>query len=513
MTKPFIALLLLVLPLLTAKAQPGAAPFDSLFTQLHREGNFNGNVLVARHGKIVYRKSLGYADVATKTPNTDASRFQTASTSKTFTATAVLQLVEKGKVKLDDPVAAYLPEFPFPTVKVRHLLSHTSGLPNFELYEPIVRQYPDTVITNRATLPALRDWKKPLHFEPGAQWQYCNINYELLALLVERVSKMPFGKYLERYIFRPAGMRDTYVKDASHPVPDKRLVTTHLLPTLYQTVPVNAQAVQLKDTVMQWKHKFEQRSLVGTMGDANVMSTTEDLLRFDQALYTNKLLSQKTLALAYTPTKLNSGETYYGPEEMDYGGKTSYGLGWVVRQDPELGTIVGHDGYTGGIATTFYRNLSRRQTVVMFDNTVGVHYREKVASAINLLNGKPPLALTIKKSAVRQYGEALLRQDAERALVYLNGMRSDTARYYFAEREMNLLGYQFLFNGYPEQSLETFKINTLLFPASFNVYDSYGDAFAQVGRREAAILMYQRAIALNPNSEGSKQSLQRLLNQ
>lgn len=513
MTKPSIAPLLLVLCCLTARAQPGAASFDALFTRLHREGNFNGNVLVARHGKIIYRKSFGYADVAAKTPNTDASRFQTASTAKTFTATAVLQLVEKGKVQLGDPVAAHLPEFPFPTVRVRHLLSHTSGLPGYELYEPLVRKHPGMLITNAVTLPALRDWGKPLHFEPGSQWQYCNVNYELLALLVERVSGMSFGKYLQRYVFRPAGMQDTYVREPGRQAADPRLVTTHLLPTLYQAVPVNAEQIELKDTVMQWRHSFEQRSLRGTVGDHNVMSTTEDLLRFDQALYTDKLLSQKTLALAFAPTRLNNGETYYGPEEVDYGGKTSYGLGWVVRQDPERGTIVGHDGYTGGIATTFYRNLTRRQTVVMFDNTVGVHYREKVASVINLLDGKAPRRLDIKKSAVRQYGEALLRQGAERALVCLNQMRSDTARYYFAEREMNRLGYEFLFNGYADQALETFKINTLLFPASFNAYDSYGDAFARVGRREAAILMYRRAIALNPDGEGSKQSLRKLLDE
>jgi len=513
MTKPSIALLLLVLSLPTAQAQPGAAPFDSLFTRLHREGNFNGNVLVARHGKIIYRKSFGYADVAAKTPNTGASRFQTASTSKIFTATAVLQLVEKGKVKLDDPVAAYLPEFPFPTVRVRHLLSHTSGLPGYELYEPLVRKHPGMLITNAVTLPALRDWQRSLYFEPGSQWKYCNTNYSLLALLVEKVTKLSFGAYLQRYVFRPAGMQDTYVQEAGRRAADPCLVTTHLLPTLYQTVPVNAEKIELVDTVMQWKHSFEQRSLRGTVGDHNVMSTTEDLLRFDQALYTDQLLTRQTLGLAFAPTRLNNGETYYGPEEVDYGGKTSYGLGWVVRHDPELGTIVGHDGYTGGIATTFYRNLTRRQTVVMFDNTVGVHYREKVASAIDLLNGKAPLALPIKKSAVRQYGEALLRQDAEEALLYLNAMRSDTTRYYFAEREMNRLGYEFLFNDYLDQSLETFKINTLLFPASFNVYDSYGDAFARVGRREAAILMYRRAIVLNPDSEGSKQSLRKLLDE
>ncbi|MES2731481.1 MAG: serine hydrolase domain-containing protein [Bacteroidota bacterium] len=504
-------LLLLILSFLTGNAQTKDASLDSLFTRLHREGNWNGNVLIAQNGKILYRKSFGYADFAKKTPNTDASRFQTASTSKVFTSTAVLQLVEQGKVKLNEPFVRYFPEFPFPGITLRHLLSHTSGLPDLELYEPMVRKYPDTLVTNAVTIAALRDWKKPLHFKPGEQWEYCNVNYHLLALLVEKVSKMPFGAYLKQYIFRPAGMMQTYLKEPLHPMADKSLVTNHLLPTMYHTVPVNAETVQLKDLVMQWKFRFEQYSIMGPVGSANVITTTEDLLKFDQALYTSKLLSQPTLALAFTPTQLNNGETYYGEMEIDYGGKTSYGLGWVVRQDAKRGTIVGHDGYTGSMATTFYRNLTQKQTVIMFDNTVGSHYREKVASAINILNGELPLPIPIKKSAVRLFGEALLQKGPEKALVCLNTWRSDTTRYYFTEREMNVLGYEFLFNGYSAQSLETFKINTLLFPTSFNVYDSYGDAFAQIGRKEEAILMFQRAIALNPESEGSKQSLKKLL--
>ncbi len=193
--------------------------------------------------------------------------------------------------------------------------------------------------------------------------------------------------------------------------------------------------------------------------------------------------------------------------EVDYGGNTSYGLGWVLYQDPEAGKIVGHDGYTGGIATMLYRNVTKNQTVILFDNTVGTQFREKVASVVNILNDKLPLPLATKKSVARSYGVALLADGPERALLQFNTMRADTLRYYVSEREMNILGYEFLFNGYAAQSLEAFKINTLLFPTSFNVYDSYGDAFRQLGRRTEAMLMYQQALTLNPNSEGSKQSL------
>jgi CubicO group peptidase (beta-lactamase class C family) len=459
---------------------------------------------------VLYHQSFGYADISKQIPNTPSARFQTASISKPFTATAVLQLLEKGQLQLSDPFVKYFPEFPYPTITLKHLLSHTSGLPGLELYEPLVRQHPQLIITNKTTIPALQNWKRDLYFQPGAQWKYCNTNYVLLALLVEKVSGLPFPLYLKRNIFQPARMRDTYVKTIGNQLNDSKLVTNHLFPTLYTAVPVAAEKAQVQDSVGMWKLRFEQTNVVGTVGDGNVISTAYDLLQFDQALYSGKLISKRTMALAATPTTLNDGTIASCGMEVDYGGNTSYGLGWVLYRDTEVGNIVGHDGYTGGIATMLYRNVTKNQTIIMFDNTVGIQFREKVASVVNILNDKPPLPLAIKKSVARLYGVALLNDGPERALLQFNTMRTDTLRYYISEREINILGYEFLFNGYTTQSLEAFKINTLLFPTSFNVYDSYGDAFRQLGRRTEAMLMYQRALTLNPNSEGSKQSLLQL---
>ena len=145
----------------------------------------------------------------------------------------------------------------------------------------------------------------------------------------------------------------------------------------------------------------------------------------------------------------------------------------------------------------------------MFDNTEGVGFNRKVEEVVKILNGKPPGDLVIKKSIARYFGETLLDKGFEAALIRFNELRSDPD-YYLDEREMNILGYDFLFNGHTTQALDAFRLNVLMFPGSFNVYDSYAEALAEGGKKTEAILMYKKAIALNPKSEGSIKALKLL---
>lgn len=491
-------------------SQSKATRLDSLFTKLHEQNNFNGNVLVAENGKVVYKKSFGYADVKHKTLNQDHSTFPTASISKVFTATAVLQLRDKGKLQLTDPLIRYFPDFPFAGITIKHLLTHTSGLPNDELLVPIALAHPDTIITNKIIIAALKSWKHPLYFQPGEQWRYCNTNYSLLALLVEQLGKMPFDQYLQKHIFLPAQMKHTYAKTLSNLTRDKKRVTTHFWPAMYSTNVENIDSIKLKDEFKMQMLRFTNYNLSLILGPGNIISTTEDLLKFDQALYSGKLLSAKTMEEAFTPVKLNNGEIYYGEVEADWGGKISYGLGWVVREDPERGKLVGHDGSEAGIATIFYRNLTKKQTVVVFDNTVGYDFDKKIAATTAILDQKQPVPVSEQKILARLYGEKLLEEGPEAALIYFNECRSDTAHYWYNEQELNRLGYGFMHNGYDQEALETFRLNIILYPSSFNVYDSYGEALAKIGKKEQAILMYKKSLALNPNNEGGKQALKQL---
>jgi tetratricopeptide (TPR) repeat protein len=185
-------------------------------------------------------------------------------------------------------------------------------------------------------------------------------------------------------------------------------------------------------------------------------------------------------------------------------------LGWIVCENPNGEKIVGHDGFNRGIATVFYRNVTKKQTVIMFDNTEGRGFNRKAAAVVNILNGENPLPVNLKNSIAREFGATLLDKGIETAIIRFNEMKKDAGNYYLDEKEMNLLGYEFLFNDYKPESLEVFKLNVLLFPDSFNVYDSYAESLAASGKRAEAILMYKKAISLNPNSEGSRKALKLL---
>jgi len=144
---------------------------DSLFTSRYNNSQLNGNILIAQNGTILYQHAFGYADREKKISNTLTSRSHLASVSKLFTAVAILQLKEKGKIKLNEPVNKYLPAFPYANVTIKHLLTHTSGLPDFQIFEPYYEQDPEQVVTNADLIPAVKKYGKLL-FDPGEKWSY-----------------------------------------------------------------------------------------------------------------------------------------------------------------------------------------------------------------------------------------------------------------------------------------------------------------------------------------------------
>jgi CubicO group peptidase (beta-lactamase class C family) len=166
---------------------------------LVKNQQFSGNVLVIDKNKVVFEQSYGYADHTAKTPNTLNITFPVASITKLFTATAILQLREKGLLKITDPVCKYLPAFPYPEVTIKHLLSHTSGLPPYNaFFDKEKKENPDKVFRNKDFIAGVVANKKPLIYPPGEKGNYDNINYLVLALIVEKVS----GNTYENYIYK-----------------------------------------------------------------------------------------------------------------------------------------------------------------------------------------------------------------------------------------------------------------------------------------------------------------------
>ncbi len=313
-----------------------AGQLDNLFDELHARNKFNGAVLVAEQGRIIFKKAYGYCDAQKLEPITTSSAFQLASVSKTFTSTAVLMLCDSGVVQLDAHVKEYLPEFPYPSITVRQLLTHRSGLPD---YIKLSKRYWDENIpmSNEDMLRMFVQRKPRLVFSPDTRFKYCNTNFAMLALIVKHVAHVPFDEFVQHRIFDPLEMTHSFVYSKVN------------------TPDAPSDVVGLRRT-RKGLYEAENTYLNGVVGDKGVYSTVEDLFKFDQALYTEKLVRQSILAQAFAP----------GSKEFK-SDKKNYGLGWRIKQT-ENEKIVYHMGLWGGFHTCFMRFLNEQKTIIILNN-------------------------------------------------------------------------------------------------------------------------------------------------
>ena len=492
-------LLCVILP-----AQDSYKRLDSLFTTLYSYRQFNGTVLVAEKGNIIFRKSLGFANQSRQLANRDSSVFALGSVSKILTSTAILQLKEKGKIRLDDALIKYFPGFPYPAITIRHLLTHTSGLPDYDLYEEEMDKNPRKIFTIADIIPSLKNWKQPLHFEPGEKWQYSNTNFCLLALLLEKVTGKSFPQYVQQFIFKPAKMTHTYFQTDTIQSMNKNQVVNYEYPWLF------SMAMQPVDSIKRNYWRLYNAS--GFLGQGNIMTTADDMLQFDETFFAGQLVKPATIKEILTPAKLNSGDNVNAGTGI---GKTSYGLGWFIADDTTKGRLVGHTGGVPGGLSIYLRNMDRKQTVIAFDNTFGKTLYTTGVNIMHILNGQPVIKRPV--SFIQDYAIELQKNGPDIAFCKLVEWKSDTLHYFLSENDMNELGLQLLYAASFEQhstmALEVLRLNILLFPDGFNTYDSYAEALAFTGKKKEAIAMYKKSIQLNPNNNGGKKALEKLLNE
>jgi len=473
---------------------------DSVFDAQSRNGLLIGNLLVAEQGKIVYQRSFGFRDIANRLPNTPTSAFALASVSKQFTATAVLQLKEKGKLKLDDPFIKYFPDFPFPGITIRHLLAHTSGLPEYELFDTLVEKEPSRIFTNLDVIPALKLWRKGLNFKPSDGWSYSSMNYCLLALLVEKLSGETLQNYLAKYIFEPAGMHHTYLENLLITKNNPDRTVNYEYPTYY------APRLVVVDSIAD-DHQMIY-NLGGFSGQGGLTSTAEDLLRFDNAFFSGKLISADDLEEALTPVKLNNGQTAQVRGSFGDLGGSGYGLGWFILEDSTKGKIVWHDGGRPGISTVHLHNLRTDETVILLENAQEDPHTP-AACAYHLLRGEPMLSPRIP--LIQIYSQTLVNEGADAAAVKIQYLRSNPL-YKMPEDFMWVqLGYQL--SRKPEYiplALEALRTASVLYPENWYVSQGYAAALEQAGKKDLAILMYKKCIAENPQADYAAERLKAL---
>ena len=316
MYAPQIATLVLAAFSLCAATPPGAEKkIDELFRPIAEIKSPGAAVAVVRNGQVIFTKAYGMADVANGVDNSPGTIFRLASITKTFTAVAVLQLMEGGKLKLNEPLSKYMADFPnSEKILISHLLSHTAGVADFIPYEELQ--------------------KRPLEFEPGSRISYSNNGYSLLGRVIEKVSGQPWDEYLRDHIFLPLGMKHTGY-DRTQELAGR--ATGYLAGADGQYKPIPPQ------------------DAFGAYAGGGLYSTVEDMVRWDLGLSSGKLLRQETLERASTPGLLTDGR------------RTVYGLGWMTTNYRGL-REVGHGGDITGFNTYFARYPDSQLSVIVLSN-------------------------------------------------------------------------------------------------------------------------------------------------
>lgn len=341
-------------PLSPAAKNYYANAIEPLYQSLLLKHGFNGSILLAKNGEIVFEDYHGLINFKTKEPITATTPFHVASISKTFTATVILKLMEEGKIALEDHVEKYLPGFPYQNITIRDLLSHRSGLPKYDHFMESTQTIITKVRNKRGRLVKRRvTIKTPLQFtglatnqdvlnymirnhpapeaSPNRRYSYCNTNYAMLALIIEKITHTPFPEYMMANVFKPLGMDHTYIftlKDTANYVPSYN----------YNNAP------------------FKLEKLDCVYGDKNVYTTVRDLLLWDKALYAGSFVSTQTMEMAYQP---------YSNENRGY---KNYGLGWHLFIKPPEPTIVYHNGWWHGNNAVFRRLIADSATVIILGN-------------------------------------------------------------------------------------------------------------------------------------------------
>lgn len=380
-------LLLVVCYIITANTASAQTEkkLDSLFSTLAKQGYLNGCVLIADQGKPIYQKAFGYANFDTKQALTNETMFELASVSKQFTAMAIMQLHQQGKLGYTDSLNKYFPELPYHGITISNLLHHTSGIPEFLGWDAKLVDV-NRINYNKDIAAALAKNKNALLFKPGEQLAYSNTNYVLLALIVEKVSGMPFGDYLDKNIFKPLGMSHTQVYPQRSV---KQKIADYAYGYLYD--PAKGRFVINDDlSANRFEYYFD-----GVAGPYGISSNTGDMLKWDQALYTEKLVSKAEQALAYVPSKLNDGT------DAKLSGLV-YGFGWLILSEHYGTRRYMHSGGYPGYMTMICRYPDKNKTIILLTNIYNVINLYALTFAVeNALFDKPftiPTALPFNKS-------------------------------------------------------------------------------------------------------------------
>lgn len=350
----FIAIAWFFIASIPCRAQDFRHRMDYVIDSMLSHHTISANIMIASDVRPLFERNVGFADITTAKPLQKSNAFQIASISKQFTAYGIMLLKKNGLLDYDSAVSSYIKEFPYPSITIRHLLSHTSGLPNF--INQILPHFDTTHSNGNADLlQYLATAKPPLQSVPGKVFEYADIGYDLLAMVIERISGKTYRQYMWQYIFKPVGLFATTAEQVTdiRRIKSKRLAVGHIFDSTDRTfVPAH----------LQPSRRFVFY-LGDFYGDGSVVSTAFDLFLWHRALTRSRLLPPALQQEAFEPYKVN------GELPLNKAGKpVSYGFGWIISRDEALGQMVSHGGGHPGFTSYYYRFPEKKLCLIFLSN-------------------------------------------------------------------------------------------------------------------------------------------------
>jgi len=454
-----------------------AEELDKLLRTYASYGKFNGAVLVAEEGKVIYKKAFGMANMEWDMPNQVDTKFRIASMTKQFTAMLIMQLVAENKLNLEEPISSYLPDYPKEVgqkVNIHHLLSHTSGIPNYTSF-PGYQKMMGTYHEPNDLVELFAD--STLLFEPGVKFSYSNSGYVVLGVILEKVTGQSFEKVLQENILTPLKMENTGYDN------NRKLLHNRAL-GYYSNAGVYTNSNPINMTVGY------------TAGGLH--STVEDMYLWDQALYTEKLLPQKYLDVMFTK------------HIPAWGG--DYGYGWNIgdmrigNTDERMSTI-NHDGVINGFNSIIVRIPASQSSVILLNNTGNARLYKMSEAIAGILYDRP---YDMPKQSVANSLYAVINQEGIVKGVDHYHKIKDNDTYNLSELEMNMVSYELLKSDRGEAAAEVLRLAIESFPNSFNLYDSFGEVLRTLGKEKEAISNYTKSVQLNPSNKNGLKMLSEL---
>jgi CubicO group peptidase (beta-lactamase class C family) len=452
---------------------------DELLQKYNNFKLFNGTVLVADESGVLFKKGYGFADMEWNIPNEPDVKFRIGSVTKQFTAMIIMQLVEEGKIDLNGKITDYLDYYRKDTgdkVTIHQLLIHTSGIPSYTGKEDFGQKTSRLYYTPEDFIK--EQCMGDFDFEPGTQWAYNNSGYFILGAIIEEITGKTYAAAMQERIFDPLQMTSSGY-DFSESIIEKR-----------------ASGYERNGSAFS-NAVFVEMALPYSAG--SLYSTVEDLYKWDRALYTETLLSEKLK------------EKYFYPHYEAMGGHYAYG--WAVIKDKNLSdkevTVVSHGGGINGFNSLIMRIPEEKKLVVLLNNTGGTLLVEMANSIVKILNNKEypdprkPVSLHIDEVVKSKGIDEAVKE-------YRQIKKEETGKFIFRESELNSLGYSYLRNNQIDEAIAIFRLNVEAYPDGSNTYDSLGEALLAKGNKEESIENYKKSLELNPRNANAVKVLKSL---